>query len=351
MAQTNSATLKDIAERIGVSRVAVSVVLNGSTSNTRVSAETRQRILDAAAELDYHPNATAQGLKRGRTNTLGVVFGATATNTQTMSSSLTTNILQGVAEAAEEGRYNLMLFINPWRDGNQGVNCLRDQRTDGAVFAMPLTKNNMAESLIALGQPLVFIGYPADALGIPSVDVDNVRAAYDATRHLLELGHRRIAHLQGDDFYICTGQRRDGFLRAMTEAGMVVPPDYLIADTYSGVTTQETFLRLMALPNPPTAIFTGNDIMAGQVVRAAKKANISIPSQLSIVGFDDLYLPTLMDEPVTSIRQPFLEMGRQAGLILLQMLKGEEVPATTRLLDHELIVRHTTAPPAETQRG
>ena len=344
---SNSATLQDIAQSVGISKVAVSVVLNGATSNTRVSAKTRQRILDAAAVLNYHPNAAAQGLKRGRTNTLGLLFGLTITSTQSMASALSASIIQGVAVAAEAERHNLMLFTDLWRNGKQDMNCLRDQRADGAVIAMPLIGTGMIEALLALKHPLVFIGYSSQTERIVSVDVDNVRGGYDAAQHLLSLGHQRIAHFQGDGFYACTAQRREGFLRAMQEAGVAVPPEYLISDSYSGATTEENFHRIMALPLPPTAIFCGNDLMAGKLLRAAAQAGVSVPQQLSVIGFDDVFLPTYMDAPVTTIRQPFFEMGCEAARLLLQKLRGEEVPDATHLLSHELIVRHTTAPPSK----
>ena len=343
---SNSTTLQDIALRVGISKVAVSVVLNNANSNTRVSAETRQRILDAAAEMNYHPNAAAQSLRRGRTDTLGIVFGAGEMSRQTMSSALTANIMQGVAVAAEAERFNVMVFINPWKEGNAGLNCLRDQRTDGAVFAMPLVGTGMIDTLLAMGHPLVFIGYSADAQGISSVDVDNVRAGYDAAKHLLELGHRRIAHFQGDAFYSCTEQRREGFSRAMQEAGIETPPEYLISLSYDGAQAGEATRRLLALPEPPTAIFAGNDLIAGQTVRAAREAGVPVPERLSVIGFDDLFLPPRMNELVTTIRQPFFEMGREAAALLIRTLKGEAFPAATVLLDHELIVRHTTGPAA-----
>ena len=342
---STSTTLHDIARRVGISKVAVSVVLNGASSNTRVSPETRQRILDAAADMNYHPNAAAQNLRRGRTDILGIVFGSSETTDQSMSSALTANIIQGAAVAAESERFNLMLFINPWREGNRGLNCLRDQRTDGAIFAMPLTGTGMMETLLSLGQPLVFIGYPAEIHGIPSVDVDNVRGGYDAAKHLLELGHRRIAHLQGDTFYACTAQRCEGFLKAMQEAGIATLPEYLIEGSYDGVKTPEDLRRLTALPNPPTALFAGNDIIAGQAVKTAREMGLSVPQSLSIVGFDDLFLPPHMDELVTTIRQPFFQMGHTAALLLIRLLRGEEVPASTVILPHELVIRNTTAPP------
>ncbi len=341
---SNSTTLQDIARRVGISKVAVSVVLNGANSNTRVSAETRQRILDAALEMNYHPNAAAQNLRRGRANTLGIVFGASETNDRQMSSALTANVIQGAAVAAEAERYNMMLFINPWRSGNGGLNCLRDQRTDGSILAMPLSGTGMMETLLALDQPLVFIGYPADIHGISSVDIDNFRAACDAGKYLLDLGHRRIAHLMGDEFYICTAQRRDGFLQAMRDRGVAVPPEYLVAGSYDGLRTAEDTARLLALPNPPTALFAGNDIIAGQTVRAARHLGVSVPEGLSVIGFDDLFLPPHMDELVTTIRQPFFEMGHKAAEILIRKLQGEDFPATTLILKHELIVRKTTAP-------
>ena len=237
MSDAITPTIQDIAVKVGVSKGAVSVVLNGSTSSTRVSAVTRDRILAVAEELNYRPNVAAQALSRGRMDTIGIMFGFTNDSAPLMSRALAMDILQGASAAAERADKNLMLFTQRWRSQNGGSHRrLSDERTDGLIVSMPATDGDMITQLMAQPQPLVFIGYPADKRGHPSVDVDNASGAALATRHLLELGHRRIAHLQGDDFYVCTGERLSGFLQTMLEAGIVTPPEYVLQGSYDGTT-------------------------------------------------------------------------------------------------------------------
>ena len=345
MSDSISPTIQDIALQVGVSKGAVSVVLNGSTSSTRVSAVTRDRILAVAEALNYRPNVAAQALSRGRMDTIGVMFGFTNDSAPLMSRGLAMDILQGAAIAAERADKNLMLFTRPWRSNGKKERRLSDQRTDGILVAMPPTDDDTIGQLMAQSQPLVFIGYAADAYGHPSVDVDNAAGAALATQHLLDLGHRRIAHLQGDEFYACTGQRRSGFLQTMLGAGIMTPPEYLVSGSYDGTTAPEDTRRLLRLPNPPTAIFAGNDLTAIHVIAAANEMGYTVPERLSVVGFDNVATGLLSETPLTTVAQPFGDMGERAAELLLRRLNGEDVPARTELLPHKLVIRRTTAPP------
>ena len=345
MSDLVSPTIQDIATQVGVSKGAVSVVLNGSSSSTRVSAVTRQRIMAVAESLNYRPNVAAQALTRGRMDTIGIMFGFTDDAAPVMSRSLALDILQGASIAAERAQKNLMLFTQRWRTRDGKARRLSDQRTDGILVAMPATDGDMIGQLLSQSQPLVFIGYPAEARGHPSVDVDNAAGAALATRHLLGLGHRRIAHIQGDDFYVCTGERLSGFLQTMLGAGIATPPEYIVQGSYDGTTAAESARQLLTLRHPPTAIFAGNDMTALLVIRAAREMGFAVPERLSVVGFDDIYPGPLMETALTTIAQPFCAMGERAAELLLRRLEGEEVSAKTELLPHTLIVRRTTAPP------
>ena len=345
MSDFSSPTIQDIAHRVGVSKGAVSVVLNGSTSNTRISTATRERILAVAEALNYRPNVAAQALSRGRMDTIGIMFGFTDDSAPLMSRSLAMDILQGASAAAERAEKNLMLFTQRWRSLNGATRRLSDQRTDGIIVSMPTTDNDMIEQLMAQPQPLVFIGYPAESQGHSSVDVDQAAGAALATRHLLSLGHRRIAHIQGDAFYVCTGERLSGFIQTMLAAGIVTPPEYLVQGSYDGTTAAASARQLLSLPNPPTAIFAGNDLTAITVIRTAREMGFPVPERLSVVGFDDIYLGSLMESFLTTVRQPFAALGERAAELLLARLNEERIPARTEILPHELIVRHSTAPP------
>ena len=344
MSESSSPTIQDIAVQVGVSKGAVSVVLNGSNSSTRVSAVTRERILAVAESLNYRPNVAAQALSRGRMNTIGVMFGFTNDSAPLMSRSLAMDILQGASIAAEKAGKNLMLFTQSGRS-NHSDRRIIDQRTDGIIVAMPPTDGDILAKLLAQPQPLVFIGYPADKQGHPSVDVDNAAGAALATQRLLDLGHRRIAHIQGDNFYVCTGERLSGFIQTLYRAGIAPPPEYIVPSSYDGTTAGECARRLLTLPQPPTAIFAGNDLIAIKTLRMAEEMGFAVPERLSVVGFDGINLGPLSEPILTTVRQPFVAMGQRAAELLLRRLNGEDVPAVTEYLPHEWVERRTTAPP------
>ena len=345
MSDTGSPTIQDIAVQVGVSKGAVSVVLNGSSSSTRVSAVTRDRILAVAEALNYRPNVAAQALSRGRMDTIGVMFGFTNDSAPLMSRSLAMDVLQGASIAAEQADKNLMLFTRSLRSSKGSDRRLSDQRTDGIIVVMPVTDGGAIEQLLSQSQPLVFIGYPAEARGHPSVDVDNAAGAALATQKLLSLGHRRIAHIQGDEFYVCTGQRLSGFIQTMLSAGILTPPDYIVQGSYDGTTAEASARRLLTLPQPPTAIFAGNDLTALTVVRVANEMGFTVPERLSVVGFDDINWGPLSESILTTVRQPFVAMGQRAAELLLARLNGEAVSNKTEFLPHEWVERQTTAPP------
>jgi LacI family transcriptional regulator len=164
-------------------------------------------------------------------------------------------------------------------------------------------------------------------------------------QHLLCLGHRRIAHLTGHPTLISAITRRFIYEQCLTEAGIEVRPEYVMPGLYSTESGYENARRLLSLPEPPTAIFAGNDEIAFGVLEAAGELGIAMPHRLSVAGVDDRPLAAYMTPPLTTLRQPFVQMGEEAALLLIQRVQGKPVPATTHLFKPELIVRRSTAPP------
>lgn len=343
----NSApTLTDVAREAGVSLVTASTVVNASRSNTRVSEATRVRVLEAATALNYHPNALARGLMRQQmTKTIGVLFGLERASVA-VTNPYAFLVLEGIVAAAAAAGYNVTLFTEPWHGATISAAPLRDGRTDGIVVIAPANDSDVVPGLAALKIPLVSISASGDRHAVPSVDVDNICGARLATEHLLSLGHQRIAHLQGDSNLLSAKERSETFSRTLRNAGILASQEYILAGSYERASGYENTQHLMRLVERPTAIFAGNDSAAVGALEAARDAGVRVPHELSIVGFDDISLASMVTPALTTIRQPLTEISAHATRLLIKLLAGEDVPPTTVLYTPELVVRGSTAPPS-----
>lgn len=326
-----------------MSRFTVSVVLNGSRSNTRVSEATRLRIEEVADALGYRPNAIARGLVRRRIQVLGVFTGPVHSATL-VSNPYASVILQGVMNGAAESGYDVLLFTRPW-NGPASAREFADQRVDGVVLVAPTLGSQIVESLDAHHVPVVAISYPTDLPGVSTVDVDDAAGARLAVEHLVGLGHRRIAHLTGNSDLASAAIRRAGFVAAMSAAGAPVVGGMIRECAYDGSHAEGALARLMALPAPPTAIFAGNDTIAIAAGQAARGLGISLPRQLSIVGYDGTPSAEVVRPALTTVAQPLEEIGRAAARLLAARVQGEAVAAEAQLIAPTLVVRDSTAPP------
>jgi len=336
-------TLSDIAACAGVSPYTVSVVLNGSRSNTRVSPATRDRIMEAAARLKYHPNAMARGLVRRRTHAVGVLYGVVGAEV-VITNPYASGVLQGILAAAAEAGYCVTIYTDLWRGGMENIARYRDGRTDGILVVAPPASSSIVPDLSSLGITLAVVSSSGEPYGVPSVDVDNMQGGRLATRHLLELGHTRIAHLAGNRDMMSAPVRRDAYCAALQEAGVPVRPEYILETRYDGETVQEAVQTLLRLPEPPTALFAANDTIALTAMQTAQQLGLSIPEDLSLVGFDDTPAASLVTPALTSVRQPLQQISALATRLLIAQIEGETVETACRLMAPQLVVRNSTAP-------
>jgi len=336
-------TIKDIARACNVSTATVSYVINGKNT---LLPETRERVLRKMREMNYHPSAVARGLTNKRMNTLGVLFDSIGSEISIWHP-YTSGILQGIVAAAAEAGYSVTLFTELWQNAEKSLPKLRDQRTDGLLVVAPPTDTDILPSLRSAGLKVVTVSSESTAFGMPSVDVDNAAGIHLAVQHLRELGHTRIAFLGGELNMFSATVRFAAFEAALQMAEIQVPTEYIAAASYQdAAVADEQARRLLSLSVPPTAIVAGNDQIAIAAIQAAQDLGLSVPRQLSVVGFDDIADVALMQPALTTIKQPFAEVGKAATRLLLQMLSGQTVPAERVLVDPRLVVRETTAPPA-----
>ena len=336
---TTMATIRDVARASGVSVTTVSVVLNDSPRP--VNPETRRRVIATARQLNYHPNAIARGLVRRRTNSLGVLFNdidpALVTN------SYAAGVLEGIFREGARREYDIHLFTALWVSAEVSAARIRAQRTDGTLLIAPPIGSDMAAGLAEVGHPVVVVSAPCDVPGVPFVDVDNAAGARIAAEHLLSLGHTRIAHLMGGLTQHSVHERHAAFKATLESAGVSLPPEYAPPGDFEEPRRTENARRLLTLPERPTAIFATNDNLAVAAVRVARELEISVPEELSIVGFDDYPVAEYSTPQITTIRHPLAEISARAVQLLIQRIEEEPVNETAHYFTPELIVRASTA--------
>jgi DNA-binding LacI/PurR family transcriptional regulator len=337
-------TSSDVARLAGVSRTTVSFVLN-SRDDMSISPATRDRVLEAASVLDYHPSAPASQLARGSSLMIGLVLRQEPA--QVASDALLPQTVQGLGDAAREAGFQVLVESLPPVPGGYRQ-LLRSRRVDGLIVSGPLADDVELRRVADDGFPIVLQGH-APTLSAPSVDVDNVAGATAAVSHLIEQGHTRIAMITNAPLtYTSASERLAGYQLALTEAGIefdrrLVAEGAFVAQ--SGFAAMATLLET----NSFTAVFVASDVLALGAMGAARAKGLRIPSSISIVGFDDIPLAAYFDPPLTTVSIPAYALGQTAGNLLLAQIRGEPVPQRT-LLDTELKVRESVGPAASRQQ-
>lgn len=333
-------TINDVAKRAGVSPMTVSRVINREQV---VRPETREKVEAAIAALDYAPSAAARSLAGGDELRIGLLY-------SNPSSSYLSEFLVGSLDQAS--RSSVHLVVEKWDEDisvKAVVDLLKRGRIDGVILPPPLCDmDKLATALAAANIPAVRVatGAPGD---LPAVSIDDRQAAYEMTRHLIALGHHRIGFIKGNPNQSASERRFEGYVAAMEEAGLAIE-DQLIAQGYftyrSGLDAAE---KILALPNPPSAIFASNDDMAAATVAIAHRGGLDVPGDLTVCGFDDTSLATTIWPELTTIRQPISAMSRAAVEVLVRLLKARRGTTSNGpehlLLDHELIRRQSDAAP------
>ncbi len=332
------ARIADVAAAAGVGVATVSRVLNG---NANVSAPTRARVLEAITALDYRPSSVARNLSLRRTLVIGVVI-------PFFTSPSAVERLRGVVTALEGSPYDLALFDVESADRQRRAFDLlgRGDRADGLLVVSLVPPAEELGRLAAANLPTVVVDAPHDSL--PTVVIDDVFGGEQATRHLIGLGHTKIAFVGDkppDRFRFHSSRDRTlGYQRALADAGITVPREYVRAGTHSRHVARSIAIELLNVPDRPTAIFAASDTQALGVLEGARNLGIRVPEELSVVGFDDIEIASYAG--LTTIRQPLFESGRRGTELLLSALAGEVPAVQTETLPLELVVRATTAPPS-----
>jgi DNA-binding LacI/PurR family transcriptional regulator len=329
-------TIEDIAQHLGIAVSTVSKALNDYSD---VSQETKDRVLEATRQLDYHPSATARNLRRKRTDKIGFSFSFPVS----LVSDYVSRLITGSVTAAEQEGYNLILY--PLLDNQvaQLTRICRAREVDGLLL---LGRAQMEQTTIAvLNQeaiPFVVVGRRVENPDVSFVTPDHSAGALSITRHLIELGHRRIAFTRRPELGITSRDRLASYKQALMEAG--VPYDHgLVVDTSTEPGRDyEAMNTLLDLPNPPTAVFAIHDTVALECLRAVKDRGLRVPEDVAIAGFDDWRASLTTNPPLTTIHPPLSEVGYRATEILLARVADKSLPPAQLTLPVEMVVRQST---------
>jgi LacI family transcriptional regulator len=332
--RANRVTIRDIANAAGVSPATVSRILNNTAT---VDPDKEKLVLQAIERLKYQPNTAAQGLVWGRSSTVGVL-------TQHLGSPFFGDMLRGVEMGLRASPYAPIFASSQWNMGEDmtALDILIRRQVDALII---IGGEIPAEELLELAErmPLIVVTRKIEGLENQCVCLDNFEGAYRATTYLIEMGHTAIAHITGNLSHQDSWDRRAGYLQALEDANLKVNPNFIVEGDYTEASGVMGVARLLSSLDgaPFSAIFAGNDQMAAGVRLALHRRGIRVPEDVSLVGFDDLPSSPYMTPPLTTIRQPALEMGQKAVELVLELLENKSIQGA--MFPIQLVVRESVA--------
>lgn len=326
-------TLAEVAKVAGVSLMTASRAINNRPG---VSPEKREDILRIADEMGYVVNRAAQKLSGARTRIIGVVA--------ELHTPFTSDLLLGMGAVARAADYEMLVYSLPVcdrRPPHSIIDMLR-QIADGVIVILPY-ESDYLESMATAHIPVVTIEQGIES-AFPSVTADNYQGGCSALRHLIELGHRRIAFISGNDRLTSARDRRRAYRDVLAQARLPYDPALEVDGDFLRKSGFEAAQKLLALDDRPTAIFAANDTSAYGAIAAIREAGLSVPGDISVVGFDDIPIASQLHPQLTTVRQPLQQMARASVNLLLALIAGLDAPSEQIVLPTQLIVRESTTP-------
>ena len=329
------ATIKDVAALAGISYTTVSHVVNKTRP---VSEEVRIKVEAAIKTLDYVPSAVARSLKAKTTATIGLL----------VPNSLNpyfAELARGIEDYCERNGYCVILCNSDDNPDKQRsyLRVLLEKRIDGLIVASAGGDAGLAEGLTGVRTPMVIVDRGLEGVNVDLVRIDHEYGAYLATRHLLELGHRDIAMIGGPAGTSVAQMRLAGYRRALQEAGVEENRERMLESDFTS-TGGYNAAAILLEKSPPSAIFAGNDMIGIGVLRAAAERNVRVPSELSVIGFDDIQMSRYVYPALTTVGQSILQLGEMAAEVLLRRIATPGMATEQRIVTPSIVLRESTAP-------
>ncbi len=331
-------TRDDVARQAGVSPSTVSYVINNGPRS--VSEATKEKVFQAVQTLGYRPNAVARNLRRQRTSSLGLII-------PDIINPYFAQVAQGIEAVAFERNFTVVFCHTQYslEQELKYLDHLYEERAAGVLWVPATGEIEPAQRLIDYGLPTVLIDRVLDGIEMPAVVADNYRGGYIATKHLLSLGHRRIGCIARPVRLSHSRERVQGYQTALKDAGIAFDERLVAAGGYRLENGYEAIQYLLGLEDPPTAVFTYNDIMAIGATRALRERGMDVPRDFSVVGYDDIPDAAYTCPALTTVRQAKYEMGAKGIELLFKIMDGEIVdPQVKESVSVELIERESTGP-------
>ena len=335
--------LKDISRETGLSITTVSLVLNGKADN--ISEKCKKLVLETAERLHYYPNQLAVSLVTKQTKIVGLVI-------PDINNQFYAELAQGIYDELHKNNWEVMFSCTGeyiLRDFSS-INMLNSRQVDAVIITnAPDTNIEISKQFSFLLQslkiPVVLVDRYEPSYNCSSIVVNHKKGAYLATKHLIELGHRKIGCIIGHEYAASTTGRMEGYLWALNEAGMSPPEGSMIQGNGFAASGYDAADKITQ--SGATAVFVFNDIMALGVYRRLRETGIKVPDDISIVGFDDIYFSDLLDVPLTTVHQPTYQIGREAARLTLEEIKSESQDKKSIFFEPSLKIRKSTSSPGE----
>lgn len=334
-----AATIKEVAKLAGTSAAAVSATLNGSRSKSiRVGAATRQRIVEAAAQLGYLSNPVARSLATGRSKVLGLMLPYVEAFTD--HNPFCAQATNGVLSEMVRRHYNLMLYTGASVTNGSHAAMMVDSRVDGLVLVLP-----PADSAVFLkceSRHIPYVSILREPIeGTLTVNSNDFEGGRIGAQHLVSMGHKRIAHLMGNEGIVTTAPRFEGYKRALSVAGIGLDESLVARAGFDWRGGYAATKELLSRPahKRPTAVFAANDLCAEGAIRAIRELGMSVPEDVAVVGYDDTWFATMTQPALTSVRMPIEEMGALAVRMLVDRVEGREIENPHPILPVSLTIR------------
>lgn len=332
-------TIKDVAKYANVAPSTVSRVIS---DHPKISEETKRKVRQAMKELGYHPNLIARSLANKATKVIGLVMPDSAD--VSFQNPFFPTVLQGISESAYEKTYAIQLTTGRTQDEifQEVKQMVQGRRVDGLILLNSHVEDRLMAYLMKNKFPFVVVGKPYKKPDeITHIDNDNVGAAKEATNYLIERNHRRIAFIGGDPELVVTVDRLDGYKQALQEAGIERRNSYIVHGEFLEKGGQEAIAALMKVEEPPTALVVTDDFMTLGVLQSLDKLGISVPDEMSIVSFNNVYVAQMTQ--LTTVDIHILRLGYEAAKSLIEKVENPDEPIKRIIIPHELVERGSCA--------